>query len=117
MQQSLTLRPLFLDFLTHSIRGDGWDSYWRRANRSSQLAKSGRSIDPRVAIWRDWNFAAVPFPRSPGADADQRSSVYAASLSARAEEILALCGIDPGCSSQVANIINTYSDDNSVLSP
>jgi hypothetical protein len=41
------------------------------------------SIDPGVAIWRGRNFAAVPFPRCSGADADRRSCVYTASLSAR----------------------------------
>ena len=42
--------------------------------------KSSRSIDPRVALWGGRNFAAVLLPRSPGADADRRSSVYVASM-------------------------------------
>jgi len=45
------------------------------------IAKSSRSIDPRVALWGGRNFAAVPLPRSPGADADRGSSVYVASIS------------------------------------
>jgi hypothetical protein len=81
-----SLVPGFSDAFKYVVMAGG--SYWRRANRNSQLAKSGRSIDPRVAIWRGRNFAAVPFPRSSGADADRRNSVFAASLSARAEESL-----------------------------
>ena len=50
------------------------------ANRNSQLAKSGWSINPRVAIRRGRNFADVPFSWSPGAHADRRSSIYVASL-------------------------------------
>jgi len=50
------------------------------ANRNSQLAKSGRTIHPRVAIRRGRNFATAPFPRSPGTDADRWSSVYVAPL-------------------------------------
>src|SRR5271165_1462523 len=57
---------------------------------ASQLAKPGRSINPRFSIWRGRNFAAVPFPWSPGADAYRRSSVYVASLRGQLDKSRAL---------------------------
>jgi len=36
-------------FRCTQVCGDGRGSYWRRANRNSQLAKSGRTIAPGVA--------------------------------------------------------------------
>jgi hypothetical protein len=64
MQRSLTLHPCPR----------------RRCNRNSQLAKSGRSINPDLAIWRGRSFAVVPFSRSPDTHTDRRSCVYVASL-------------------------------------
>jgi hypothetical protein len=41
-------------------------------------------IEACTLRWRRRNFAVVPFPRSPGADADRRSSVYVASMNGSA---------------------------------
>jgi putative Na+/H+ antiporter len=52
----------------------------------SKLSKSSWSVDPRVALWRVRNFAAVPLPRSPGTNAYRRSSLYVASISVSPEK-------------------------------
>jgi len=68
-----SLVPGFSDALKYVVMAGA--VYWWKATRHSQLAKSSRSIDPRLALWGGRNCTAVRLPRSPGADADRRSSV------------------------------------------
>ena len=74
-----SLVPGFSDTLKYAVMagavtGGGLD-------RNSQLAKSSRSIDPRIALCGGRNFSAVSLPRSPGADAYCWSRVYVATVS------------------------------------